>query len=70
MLRLTKQLSEQGRADIICDRCSRHNTSECYCAQCCIDTATERLAAIEDILGEEYDLEELRRWKEQAEVKN
>lgn len=34
--------------------------TKCNCASDCVDSAVNRLAAIEDILGDEYDLDRLR----------
>nr|DAJ24990.1 MAG TPA: hypothetical protein [Caudoviricetes sp.] len=34
--------------------------TKCNCASDCVDSAVNRLAAIEDILGDDYDLDRLR----------
>lgn len=41
-----------------CARCPM--LTKCNCASDCVDSAVNRLASIEDILGDDYDLSRLR----------
>ena len=51
---------EFGECWLDCDRCERKRLDACYDSSDCMEWATMRLAAIEDILGDNYDLERLR----------
>lgn len=58
MKRLTKH-TENGRVIADCDVCPKHG--DCYDRAYCTSVLRKRLGAIEDILGDDYDLEELRK---------
>ena len=56
MKRLTKHI-EKGRVVADCNACPKQG--DCYDSFCCASVLRKRLAAIEDILGAEYDLDKL-----------
>lgn len=60
MERLTKRLSESEETYLSCEKCGKTGISECWTQENCTQTAVDRLAAIEDILGDDYDLDRLR----------
>lgn len=57
MKRLTKRGSN-GKAQVNCNAC--HKQGICYDSTACVSVLARRLADIEDILGNDYDLEALR----------
>lgn len=57
MKRLTTR-SENGSLTTDCDVC--RSKDRCYDSTFCVSALTQRLAAIEDILGADYDLDSLR----------
>lgn len=57
--RLTVRQSESEEAYLSCEKCGKKDFSECWDEMDCQKTAIDRLAAIEDILGDEYDLNRL-----------
>lgn len=59
MKRLTKYLYE-NEPGMDCTKCSRRKTGKCNSSADCVMFAAERLFAIEDILGDDYDLDRLR----------
>lgn len=59
MERLTVRQSESEEAYLSCEKCGKKAFSECWDEMDCQKTAIDRLAAIEDILGDEYDLNRL-----------
>lgn len=59
MERLTVRTPESDEAYLSCEKCGKKAISECWDEMDCQQTVLERLAAIEDILGEEYDLNRL-----------
>ena len=60
MERLTMYYKESEEPYLSCERCGKTGISECWTQENCTQTAVDRLAAIEDILGDEYDLDRLR----------
>lgn len=60
MERLTVRPPESDEAYLSCEKCGKKAISECWDEMDCQQTVLERLAAIEDILGDEYDLDRLR----------
>ena len=60
MKRLTAYYRDCEEAYLSCERCGKTGISECFSQENCTQTAVDRLAAIEDILGDEYDLDRLR----------
>lgn len=60
MERLTVRPPESDEAYLSCEKCGKKAISECWDEMDCQQTALERLASIEDILGNEYDLDRLR----------
>lgn len=60
MERLTKRPSENEEAYLSCERCGKTGISECWNQENCTQTAVDRLAEIEDILGDDYGLDRLR----------
>ncbi len=56
MMRLTKRRAN-GTARMSCSNCPEYHPN---CNGRCMSILEERLAAIEDILGEEYNLDDLR----------
>ena len=60
MKRLTKRPSESEEAYLSCERCGKVGISECWTQENCTQTAVDRLADIEDILGDDYDMDRLR----------
>lgn len=49
----------KGADNLMCDEVCRKNSSR-GCESCPISAAFDRLAAIENILGDDYDLDRLR----------
>lgn len=60
MERLTVRPPESDEAYLSCERCGKKAISECWDEMDCQQTVLERLAAIEDIMGDDYDLARLR----------
>lgn len=60
MKRLTKRPIEGEEAFLSCERCGKESIVECRSQEDCTQTAVDRLADIEDILGDAYDLDRLR----------
>ena len=60
MERLTVRVPESEETYLSCEKCGKKAFSECWDEMDCKQTAIDRLAAIEDILGDEYDLYRLR----------
>ena len=59
MKRLTRYFYENC-AGVDCEKCGRRKTGKCKTSADCAQTIADRLAEIEDILGDEYDLDRLR----------
>ena len=55
--RITKHCGEM--ASLSCEVCGKTEISECWSAEDCVRTAVNRLVKIEDILGDEYDIDRL-----------
>ena len=60
MKRLTAYYGDCEEAYLSCERCGKTGIHECWTPEDCTQTAVDRLAVIEDILGDEYDLDRLR----------
>jgi len=60
MKRLTKWIEGLEQARISCKICGKTAIYECWSQENCTQTAVDRLAAVEDILGDDYDLERLK----------
>ena len=60
MKRLTAFYGDCEEAYLSCERCGKTGIHECWTQEDCTQTAVDRLAVIEDILGDEYDLDRLR----------
>ena len=60
MKRLTKWIEGLEQARISCKICGKTAIYECWSQENCTQTAVDSLAAIEDILGDDYDLERLK----------
>lgn len=60
MERLTKRFAGIEEASLSCERCGKNAIYECWSQENCTQTAVDRLASIEDILGDTYDLDRLR----------
>lgn len=60
MERLTKRFEGIEEASLSCERCGKNAIYECWSQENCTQTAVDRLASIEDILGDTYDLDRLR----------
>lgn len=60
MERLTVRPPESDEAYLSCEKCGKAAINECWDQLDCTQTAVDRLADIEDILGDEYDLDRLR----------
>ena len=60
MKRLTAYYGDCEEAYLSCERCGKTGIHECWTQEDCTQTAVDRLAVIEDILGDEYDLDRLR----------
>lgn len=60
MERLTKRIEGLEEASLSCEKCGKAAISECWSQENCTQTAVDRLSAIEDILGDDYDLDRLR----------
>lgn len=60
MERLTVRPSESDEAYLSCEKCGKAAINECWDQLDCTQTAVDRLALIEDILGDDYDLDRLR----------
>lgn len=60
MERLTKRIDEDTEPYISCEVCKKKPMSECWSQENCTQTAVDRPSSIEDILGDDYDLERLR----------
>lgn len=60
MERLTKRFAGIEEASLSCERCGKNAIYECWSQENCTQTAVDRLAQIEDILGDTYDLDRLR----------
>lgn len=60
MERLTKRPLEGEEAFLSCEKCGKEAINQCWDQLDCTQTAVDRLAAIEDILGDDYDLDRLR----------
>lgn len=58
MERLTRYFYENC-AGVDCEKCGRRKTGKCNTSADCAQTIADRLAAIEDILGDEYDPDRL-----------
>lgn len=59
MERLTMYDKFCEEAYLSCERCGKYGR-ECFTQENCTQTAIDRLAQIEDILGDDYDLDRLR----------
>ena len=59
MERLTRYFYENS-AGVDCEKCGRRKNGKCNTSADCAKTVADRLAAIEDILGDTYDLDRLR----------
>lgn len=59
MERMTKYFYEDS-AGVDCTKCGRRKIGKCNTSADCAQTVADRLALIEDILGETYDLDRLR----------
>lgn len=59
MERLTRYFCEND-AGIDCAKCGRKDIGKCDTSADCASSCADRLAAIEDILGDTYDLDHLR----------
>lgn len=59
MKRLTKWIEGLEQARISCEICGKTAIYECWSQENCTQTAVDRLASIEDILGDDYDLDRL-----------
>lgn len=60
MERLTSWCEEIEEAFLSCEKCKKNGMTECWSQENCTQTVVDRLAEIEDILGNEYDLDRLR----------
>ena len=60
MERLTKKLYGTDEGYLSCEKCGKLALRSCWSSEDCIQTAVDRLVLIEDILGEDYDLDKLR----------
>lgn len=60
MERLTVRVPESEETYLSCEKCGKKAFSECWDEMDCKQTVIDRLAAIEDILGDDYDLYRLR----------
>lgn len=60
MERLTERERPEFLPYVSCKVCGKHAITECFSERDCIQTLADRLAAIEDILGDTYDLDRLR----------
>lgn len=60
MERLTNKIDGLEEASLSCEKCGKAAISECWSQENCTQTAVDRLAIIEDILGDDYDLDRLR----------
>ena len=60
MERLTSWCDEIEEAFLSCEKCKKNGMTECWSQENCTQTVVDRLAEIEDILGNEYDLDRLR----------
>lgn len=60
MDRLTKRPLEGEEAFLSCEKCGKEAIQKCWDQMDCTQTAVDRLAVIEDILGNDYDLDRLR----------
>lgn len=60
MERLTSWCEEIEEAFLSCEKCKKNGMTECWSQENCTQTVVDRLAEIEDILGDEYDLDRLR----------
>ena len=60
MKRLTMYYGDCEEAYLSCERCEKAGVLECWTQEGCTQTVVNRLAEIEDILGDDYDLERLR----------
>ena len=58
--RLTYKIDGLEEASLLCEKCGKSAISECWSQENCTQTAVDRLAEIEDILGDDYDLDRLR----------
>lgn len=59
MERLTRYFYENS-AGVDCEKCGRRKTGKCNTSADCAQTVCDRLASIEDILGDDYDLDRLK----------
>lgn len=59
MERLTSWCEEIEEAFLSCEKCKKNGMTECWSQENCTQTAVDRLAEIEDILGNEYNLDRL-----------
>lgn len=60
MERLTNKIDGLEEASLSCEKCGKAAISECWSQENCTQTAVDRLAIIEDILGDDYDPDRLR----------
>ena len=60
MERLTSYCDGIYEAFLSCEKCRKNGMTECWSQENCTQTAVDRLAKIEDILGDEYNLGRLR----------
>ena len=60
MKRLTMYYGDCEEAYLSCERCGKAGISECWTQEDCTQTVVDRLAEIEDILGDDYDIDRLR----------
>ena len=60
MERLTYKIDGLEEASLSCEKCGKSAISECWSQENCTQAAVDRLAEIEDILGDDYDLDRLR----------
>ena len=59
MKRLTMYYGDCEEAYLSCERCGKAGISECWTQEDCTQTVVDRLAEIEDILGDDYDIDRL-----------
>lgn len=60
MKRLTMYYGDCEEAYLSCERCEKAGVLECWTQEDCTQTVVNRLAEIEDIIGDDYDLDRLR----------
>lgn len=60
MNRLTERPKDGAEAFLSCERCGAKAFIACWSQENCTQAAVDRLSDIEDILGDDYDLDRLR----------